>query len=120
MQFILSLAITLTLSLAMFQCGKAKIGNTNLAANAANSAANTTARTNTTTQTATPADDAPRIALTDAKADFDAGRAIIVDGRDAGSYKVEHVKGAINVPLGDFEAQYKNIPTNKKIIVYCS
>ncbi|MGI8467668.1 MAG: rhodanese-like domain-containing protein [Pyrinomonadaceae bacterium] len=78
------------------------------------------AATNSTVQTQTPDDGAPRITLADAKADYDAGRAIIVDARPADSYKVEHIKGAINVPLGDFEANYKTIPTNKKIIVYCS
>lgn len=66
------------------------------------------------------ADDAPRINLADAKADFDAGRAIIVDTRSPEAYKQEHIKGAINVPFADFEAQYKKIPANKKIIAYCS
>ena len=36
------------------------------------------------------------------------------------NYKIEHIKGSINVPLADFDASYKKIPTNKKIIVYCS
>lgn len=113
MQFILTLAVTLILSLAMFQCGNAKKTDTNFTANAA-------VRTNSAAQTATPDDGAARITLADAKADFDAGRAIIVDSRPADSYKVEHIKGAINIPLAEFEVQYKNIPTNKKIIVYCS
>ena len=64
--------------------------------------------------------EAPRISLADAKADFDAGKAVFVDARGADSYKSNHVKGAINVPLADFEAHYKAIPTDKKIIVYCS
>ncbi|MGI9036564.1 MAG: rhodanese-like domain-containing protein [Pyrinomonadaceae bacterium] len=114
MQFILSLAITLIFSLAMFQCGKTKVGDTNQAINT------TAVAANSAVQIATPDDGAPRITLADAKADYDAGRAIIVDARPADSYKVEHIKGAINIPLGDFEAEYKNIPTNKKIIVYCS
>ena len=66
------------------------------------------------------ADDAPRINLADAKADFDAGRAIIVDTRGATAYQQEHIKGAINVPIADFEANYQKIPTGKKIIAYCS
>ena len=65
-------------------------------------------------------DDAPRITLADAKADFDAGRAVFVDTRAADAYNLEHIKGAINVSLADFEARYKEIPTGKKIIVYCS
>jgi 3-mercaptopyruvate sulfurtransferase SseA len=66
------------------------------------------------------ADDAPRIMLADAKADFDAGTAILVDTRAEGAYKQEHIKGAINVPFADFEANYQKIPNGKKIIAYCS
>lgn len=65
-------------------------------------------------------DDAPRIALADAKKDFDAGTAIFVDTRDAGSYELEHIKGAINVPASDLKEKIKTIPTDKKIIAYCS
>ena len=112
MQFILSMALTLTFSLVMFQCDKAKLNNSATVKNAA--------ATNSAVQTQTPDDGAARITLADAKADYDAGKAVIVDARSAESYNVEHIKGAINVPLGEFEAQYKNIPTDKKIIVYCS
>lgn len=66
------------------------------------------------------ADDAPRITLADAKTDFDAGRAIFIDTRAADSFKLEHVKGAINIGLGDNAARYKEIPKDKKIIIYCS
>ncbi len=65
-------------------------------------------------------DDAPRINLADAKADFDAGKVIFVDTRAADAYKQEHIKGSINVTFADFEAQYKKIPTDRKIIAYCS
>ena len=67
-----------------------------------------------------PADDAPRINLEDAKKAFDEGKAVFVDTRAEGSYINEHIKGAINVPVADFEAKYKEIPTDKKIVAYCS
>jgi 3-mercaptopyruvate sulfurtransferase SseA len=66
------------------------------------------------------AEEAPRISLEDAKKDFDAGKAIFVDSRSAESYKQNHIKGALNIPFGDAEARWKEIPTDKKIIVYCS
>ncbi|MEO6588630.1 MAG: rhodanese-like domain-containing protein [Pyrinomonadaceae bacterium] len=66
------------------------------------------------------ADDAPRITLEEAKKDFDAGNAVFVDTRADGSYKTEHIKGAINVPAEAAEMRYKEIPTGKKIIAYCS
>lgn len=65
-------------------------------------------------------DDAPRISLADAKKAFDEGNAVFVDTRAEASYVNEHIKGAINVPAADFEAKYKEIPTDKKIIAYCS
>jgi 3-mercaptopyruvate sulfurtransferase SseA len=65
-------------------------------------------------------DEAPRITLEDAKKDFDAGNAIFVDSRSDGDYKNEHIKGAINIPIGAAEARWKEIPTDKKIIAYCS
>ena len=68
-----------------------------------------------------PADDAPRISLADAKKDFDAGTAVFVDSRAPEAYKVEHIKGAINIPSHDkLEAELKKLPPDKKIIVYCS
>ena len=66
------------------------------------------------------ANDAPRISLADAKKDFDAGNVVFVDTRAEAAFKQEHVKGAINVPMESFEAKYKDIPTGKKIIAYCS
>ncbi|HEX8638115.1 MAG TPA: rhodanese-like domain-containing protein, partial [Pyrinomonadaceae bacterium] len=66
------------------------------------------------------ADDAPRIALVDAKKDFDAGTAVFVDTRAEATYRQEHVKGAINMPMEAVETRYREIPTGKKIIAYCS
>lgn len=66
------------------------------------------------------AHDAPRISLADAKKDYDAGTAIIVDVRDVNAYKNEHVKGALNITLADLEANLDKLPKGKKIIAYCS
>ncbi len=65
-------------------------------------------------------DDAPRITLADAKKDFDDGSAVFVDTRAEVAYRQEHVKGAVNIPMEAFETRYKEIPTDKKIIAYCS
>jgi predicted sulfurtransferase len=65
-------------------------------------------------------DNAPRITLAEAKKDFDAGNVVIIDVRDEMSYKTEHIKGAINLPLATFEQKFNEIPKGKKIIAYCS
>jgi len=85
-----------------------------------------TAKTNTNSAAAPKADehgdedDAPRIALAEAKKDYDAGNVVFVDTRAEAAYKQEHIKGSINVPVEAFEAKYKDIPAGKKIIAYCS
>jgi 3-mercaptopyruvate sulfurtransferase SseA len=61
----------------------------------------------------------PRISLVDAKAAYDSGDAVIVDARAEVAYKTEHIKGAINIPLGNNE-NFDQLPKGKKIIVYCS
>lgn len=65
-------------------------------------------------------DNAPRIALADAKKDFDDGTAIIIDVRSAEAYKQEHIKGAINLAKGASDEQLNKIAKGKKIIAYCS
>ena len=64
--------------------------------------------------------DAPRISLADAKKDYDAGNAVIVDVRDADAFKLEHIKGSLNIPLAQLDANINKIPKGKKIIAYCS
>ncbi len=63
---------------------------------------------------------APRISLADAKTEFDAGNAFIIDVRNESSYKEEHIKGAVNITIDQLDAKLKSIPGGKKIIVYCS
>jgi predicted sulfurtransferase len=81
---------------------------------------NVAAATPQKTNVPAPADEAPRITVADAKKDFDAGNTVFIDTRAETSYKPEHIKGAINIPMEAFEAKYKGIPTGKKIIAYCS
>jgi predicted sulfurtransferase len=66
------------------------------------------------------ADDAPRITLEDAKKDFDAATAVFIDTRGDADFKREHIKGAINIPASTGATRWKEIPTDKKIIAYCS
>jgi len=65
-------------------------------------------------------DEVERITIEDAKKAVDAGEAIIVDARSNNAYNTEHIEGSINIPAGEMEKRYKEIPKNKKIIVYCS
>ena len=113
-----SLSAILTFALLIgAACQSASTANTT--ANNAGKAANNSAAPKTDDH-AHEQDDAPRIALADAKKDFDAGKAVFVDTRSADAFKLEHIKGAINIPAGEFETRYAAIPKDKKIIAYCS
>ncbi len=64
--------------------------------------------------------DAARITLADAKKDFDAGNAVLIDVRDEAAYRQEHIKDSINVTAATLTAKFNEIPKGKKIIAYCS
>ena len=114
MKKILSLSAFLTIALLVtMACQKASTANQSVSNN-------TNKTANQTNSAQHPADDAPRISLADAKKDFDAGSAIFVDTRADAAYKTEHIKGSINMTMGDLDARYKELPTDKKIIAYCS
>jgi len=63
----------------------------------------------------------PRISLEDAKKDFDAGNAVIIDARGDTAWEQEHIAGSMSSgKIGPVEQDYPSIPRGKKIIVYCS
>jgi hypothetical protein len=69
----------------------------------------------------TPASvDANRITVAEAKKEFDAGTAVFVDVRAEAAYKMEHIKGALHIPLESLDANLGKLPKGKKLIIYCS
>ena len=95
------------------------LGCQNTLTNAASDNLNASA-TSPAPATAPATDDAPRIALADAKAAYDAGNAIFVDTRAEAAYKTEHIKGAVNITQDKLESKLGGLPKDKKIIAYCS
>jgi hypothetical protein len=75
-------------------------------------------------QTDLPATEAevPRVSLEAALTAYNAGAAVFVDVRDAGSYAASHIAGAINIPLTEFENNIANVDLDKEawIITYCT
>ncbi|MBP7377668.1 MAG: hypothetical protein KA956_14445, partial [Pyrinomonadaceae bacterium] len=65
-------------------------------------------------------DNAARISLADAKRAFDDGSAIFIDTRADSTYKLEHIKGSINIPAGTVDANMSKLSKGKKLIAYCS
>jgi hypothetical protein len=64
----------------------------------------------------------PRVPVDEAKAAVDRGEAVIVDVRSPGAYEVNHVAGALFIPLGTFETDPASVELNKEqwIITYCT
>lgn len=53
---------------------------------------------------------------------YQGGKAIFVDARHEFDFKLGHIKGAVNIPLKDFEskkAALDTIPKDKLIVAYC-
>lgn len=77
-------------------------------------------QTNTETKSKPAQKEAARIQLAEAKAAFDAGKAVFVDTRDADQFKAGHIKGAINMGAAEVAARFAELPKDKQIIAYCS
>ena len=111
--------------IAVVACARSTQSNDNTVAVLANTTA-TAAPTATPpviaapSQTPTPAEDAPRITLEEAKKAYDEGKAFIIDARAEEAYKAEHIKGSVNIRQDTLDARLKEIPRDKTIIVYCS
>jgi rhodanese-related sulfurtransferase len=74
----------------------------------------------TTQAAAAPVDDVRRISIADAKAEFDSGKAVIIDVRGEATYKLGHIKGAQLIFLNDIAQRSAELPKDKNIILYCS
>jgi 3-mercaptopyruvate sulfurtransferase SseA len=63
-----------------------------------------------------------RVGLKVAKTAFDGGEAVFLDVRDANSYSLGHIPGAINIPVGEMESRLKELEADKGkwIITYCT
>jgi 3-mercaptopyruvate sulfurtransferase SseA len=66
------------------------------------------------------ASEAPRVELEDARAAHEAGSAVFVDVRPAGSYAASHIPGALSIPLDALDARLDELDPGARIITYCT
>lgn len=66
------------------------------------------------------ASEIPRVGLDEAKAAFDAGSAVFLDVRDAGSYETAHVAGAESIPFVQLDDKLNKLDKARWIITYCT
>lgn len=50
---------------------------------------------------------------------LDRGDAVLIDVRDADAYASEHIPAAVNIPLGDLQADALPAHAGKKLVVHC-
>jgi 3-mercaptopyruvate sulfurtransferase SseA len=67
-----------------------------------------------------PLESARRITREEAIKMIKAKKAVFVDVRPKDAYDQAHIKGAINIPLGDVLTRVKEIPPKTFIITYCA
>ncbi len=65
-------------------------------------------------------EDIPRATLDEAKAAYDAGSALFLDVRDAGSYDISRIAGAASIPLAELEQDMGDLDKAQWIITYCT
>lgn len=61
-----------------------------------------------------------RITLENARKALTENSAVFLDVRSADSFKVNHISGAINIPLDELENRYTELDPNQWIITYCT
>ena len=66
------------------------------------------------------ADGIQRVSLEEAKQAFDEGTAVFLDVRGDDVYAMEHVTGALSIPLGELESRLGELDPGQWIIPYCT
>ncbi|HKC66105.1 MAG TPA: rhodanese-like domain-containing protein [Pyrinomonadaceae bacterium] len=74
----------------------------------------------TSTTPNVPSDGVRRVTIVELRDALDKGTAIVVDTRDPATYKANHIKGSINIPLNDVANRIKELPRDKTVVAYCS
>jgi 3-mercaptopyruvate sulfurtransferase SseA len=73
-----------------------------------------------TTSTPASVSQVQRVSLVDAKAAFDAKKAVFLDVRDSSSYVEGHIPGALSIPLSDLPNRKGELDPKLWIIPYCT
>jgi hypothetical protein len=66
------------------------------------------------------ADGIPRATLEEAKQAFDEGTAVFLDVRGDDVYAMQHVSGALSIPLNEIESRLGELEPGDWIIPYCT
>ena len=67
-----------------------------------------------------PSDGVRRVTTVELRDMLDKGTAVVIDTRGADSYKANHIKGSISVPVDQVANKINELPRDKMIVAYCS
>ena len=67
-----------------------------------------------------PSDGVRRVTTVELRDMLDKGTAIVIDTRGADSYKQNHIKGSISIPLDQVANRINELPRDNTIVAYCS
>ena len=67
-----------------------------------------------------PADGVRRVTPAESQELAERGKAVIVDVRDANSFKTGRIKGSINIPRTELLNRLGELPKDKLLIFYCA
>ena len=87
---------------------------------AAETVTETAVMPNTTIHTDIPYPEVGRISVAEARAQAEAGTAVILDVRDLSDYQISHAVNALSIPFGELPARYGELPTAAAILTYCT
>ena len=72
------------------------------------------------TLTPASAEQVTRVSLEEAKAAFDAKKAVFLDVRDLSSYAANHIPGAVLIPANELASRTRELDPKAWIITYCT
>ena len=61
-----------------------------------------------------------RITVEETNALRESGKGVIVDVRDAASFNMAHIAGALHIPLDQLAGRLGELPRDKPIVTYCA
>jgi 3-mercaptopyruvate sulfurtransferase SseA len=114
MRFLILIVLASLIAFALMACNSAPDRV------ASSSTPSTPARSKVTPAPGVPDDGVRRITTVELRDLISKGQAYVVDVRNEASYNLGHIRGAKLIPNTQIAQRYKELPSDKTIVTYCS
>ncbi len=119
MRLFASLSAAVILAALAFTACNSKDGSGS-AARTSNSSSSSSTGVASGPTASTSSDGVRRMTTAELRDALEKGTAVVVDVRSAESYRMSHIKGALNIPEGEIVLRKDELPRDKTIVFYCS